>query len=382
MKNVIELFNNYQDDTAIFVLSIAAIIYLLSKAGKRTSDHVYIAIMAAVVLLFNDIMYIAVKMVWSDSAYYALICAFPATIVCAAALAHAVLDKENEWWKKLIFVVGIVVAGIMLFKKDIKPVTENFRYGTEQNALEQMSEVIAADVESRRERICNDAYDKSEYISIAAEPEISGYLRGLDGRYVLAFDPADTTWAGNLQESKPLIYSMVVGGGQTEHNLIREMLSINCVEYTIIKTEFGMDEYMELVGYTKLGEYGSRTLYARDRECYPMRVDYWGYVRRVYFYLLGRRGTYEEVYAGIQSIGSGEKMLDEIAYELLASDEFAERGLSIEEAASAIYYAVFYRDVKDYELAYWREYMNNGGNYHDMYYELYHNSGEFKVEWE
>ena len=68
MKNVIELFNNYQDDTAIFVLSIAAIIYLLSKAGKRTSDHVYIAIMAAVVLLFNDIMYIAVKMVWSDSA--------------------------------------------------------------------------------------------------------------------------------------------------------------------------------------------------------------------------------------------------------------------------------------------------------------------------
>lgn len=36
-------------------------------------------------------------------------------------------------------------------------------------------------------------------------------------------------------------------------------------------------------------------------------------------------------------------MLDEIAYELLASDEFAERGLSIEEAASAIYYAVFYR---------------------------------------
>ena len=85
MKNVIELFNNYQDDTAIFVLSIAAIIYLLSKAGKRTSDHVYIAIMAAVVLLFNDIMYIAVKMVWSDSAYYALICAFPATIVCAAA---------------------------------------------------------------------------------------------------------------------------------------------------------------------------------------------------------------------------------------------------------------------------------------------------------
>ena len=244
MKNVIELFNNYQDDTAIFVLSIAAIIYLLSKAGKRTSDHVYIAIMAAVVL------------------------------------------KDNEWWKKLIFIVGIVVAGIMLFKKDIKPVTENFRYGTEQNALEQMSEVIAADVESRRERICNDAYDKSENISIAAEPEISGYLRGLDGRYVLAFDPADTTWAGNLQESKPLIYSMVVGGGQTEHNLIREMLSINCVEYAIINTEFGMDEYMELVGYTKLGEYGSRTLYARDRECYPMRVDYWGYVRRVYFYLL------------------------------------------------------------------------------------------------
>ena len=48
--------------------------------GKRTSDHVYIAIMAAVVLLFNDIMYIAVKMVWSHSAYYALICAFPADV--------------------------------------------------------------------------------------------------------------------------------------------------------------------------------------------------------------------------------------------------------------------------------------------------------------
>ena len=40
MKNVIELFNNYQDDTAIFVLSIAAIIYLLSKAGKGHRTNV------------------------------------------------------------------------------------------------------------------------------------------------------------------------------------------------------------------------------------------------------------------------------------------------------------------------------------------------------
>lgn len=382
MKNVIELFNNYQDNTAIFVLSIVAIIYLLSKAGKRTSDHVYIAIMVAVVLLFNDIMYIAIKAVWGDSTYYTIICAFPATIVCATALAHAAMDKENEWWKKFIFVAGIVVAGILLFKKDIKPITENFRYGTEQNTLEEMAEAISVDVESRRAGICNEAYDKSEYISIAAEPEISCYLRGLDGRYVLAFDPTDTTWAGNLQESKPLIYSMVVGGGQTEYNLIREMMSTNCVEYAIIKTEFGMDEYMSLVGYAKLGEYGSRTLYARVIECYPMRVDYWGYVRRVYFYLLGRRGTYEEVYTEIQHIGSGDKTLDEIAYEVLNSEEFTERGLSIEEAVRAIYLAVFYRDVNNDELACWSEYIGNGGSYCDMYYELYHNSGEFKVEWE
>ena len=378
MRNVIELFNNYQDNTAIFVLAIVGIVYLLSKAEK----NIYIAVMVAVMLLFNDIMYIIMKAIWGDSTYYALICAVPVTLICAMALAHMAMDKENIWWKKTAFVGGIVVAGILLFRKDIKPETANFRAGTEQTAIEELVQAISVDVESRRDRICNDAYSKSEYISIAAEPAISNYLRGLDGRYVTAFDPMNTTWAESLDKSEPLIYSMVVGGGQTEYNLIREMMSINCVEYVIIKTEYEMDEYMNQVGYIKLGEYGSRTLYARDNECYPMRVDYWGYVRRVYFYLLGRRGTYEEIYSEIQHIGSGEKTLDEVAYELIESEEFSERGLNIDDAVRAIYLAAFYRDVNDWELTYWMEYIGNGGNYHDMYYELYHNSGEFKVEWE
>ena len=170
---------------------------------------------------------------------------------------------------------------------------------------------------------------------------------------------------------KPVIAMVAgwcVGGGQTEHNLIREMLSINCVDYAIIETEYEMDEYMWLVGYSKLGEYDKYTLYGREKECYPMRIDYWGYVRRVYFYLLGRRGKYEEIYPEIQMIGAQEQTLDEVAYRILESDEFLDRNMTVDEAIEAIYRAIYYRDVTEEEKLYWEQYVANNGEYKDMYY--------------
>ena len=81
-------------------------------------------------------------------------------------------------------------------------------------------------------------------------------------------------------------------------------------------------------------------------------------------------------------IGAQEQTLDEVAYRILESDEFLDRNMTVDEAIEAIYRAIYYRDVTEEEKLYWEQYVANNGEYKDMYYELYYNTGEFHIEWE
>ena len=382
MKNIVELFYDYQDNTLIFILAIVSVIYLLSKAGKKTSDYVYIAVMVLIAFVYNDLLAIPIKALIGENAYNSMIYGIPVTIICAIAMAYYVFADNSASWKKPVFIMGMVIVGLVLFRKDVVPNSLNTTTGSVRAACKEMSEVITEDVKGRREKICNDAYLDSEYISIAADTEVYGYFRYLDNRYVMAYDITEVNGEDKKHTAEAQISSMVSEGVQGEQFLIRELLSTNCVEYAVIRTEWNMNEYMGIMEYVNLGEYGEYTLYAKDTECYPMRIYYWGYVRRLYFYLLGRRGTYEEIYSQIQKIDSQEQTLDEIAYNLLESEEFRNRNMDVDEAIEAVYQAIFYRDAADGERYYWKEYIGNGGNYRDMYHELYYNSDEFKIEWE
>lgn len=382
MKNVIEIFRSYQGNTAILILAFMSAIYLIAKAREDKVEKMVVAGAVMLILMYNDLIFYLIEWIWGMDAYRSYVYAIPVTMMCAMTATFIIFRDADTLWKRCVVATGVIIIGLAAYRSDVSPDFSKVYAAEGKETYSQMSDDIMNDVAERRYKICNDAYTEAERIRIAADTEIYSYLRGLNSEFVMAYDITDTTWADSLLLSEPLIYSMVVGGGQTEHNLIREMLSINCVDYAVIETEYEMDEYMKLVGYSKMGEYDKYTLYGRDSECYPMRIDYWGYVRRVYFYLLGRRGTYEEIYSEIQKIGAHEQTLDEIAYKVLESDEFIERAMIVDETIEAIYHAIYYRDVTDVEKEYWEQYIANGGSYREMYYELYYNTGEFHIDWE
>ena len=386
MKNVIDIFNDYQGNSVILVLAFMAVIYMLVKAGKKSAENIVGTGAVLVILAYNDLIFYLVGWIWGADMYYSYVYAIPSVLICAVAAVLLVFKGADTWWRRLVLTVGAIIIGMSLYRMEISPDISAVVAKSEDKVYDRMNQDILADAEVRREYICNDAYTEDERISMAADREMYGYLRGLNGNYVMAYDLEkhlhNTEETGDMLYAEPLIYDMASNGAQNEFNLMRELLSIECVEYVIVQTEQEMDDYMGLVGYSSVGEYGEYTLYARNDECYPMRVGYWGYVRRVYFYLLGRRGTYEEIYAEIQKIGSQERTLDEVAYNIIDSDEFKSRNMSVDEAIKAIYLAIYYREPTDAEYYYWGDYIANGGNCHDMYYELYYNTGEFHIDWE
>ena len=386
MKNVIDIFNDYQGNSVILVLAFMAMIYMLVKAGKKSAEYIVGTGAVLVILAYNDLIFYLVGWIWGADMYYSYVYAIPSVLICAVAAVLLVFKGADTWWRRLVLTVGAIIIGMSLYRMEISPDISAIAAKSEDKVYDRMNQDILADAEVRRVYICNDAYTEDERISIAADRETYGYLRGLNGSYVMAYDLEkhlhNTEETVDMLYAEPLIYDMASNGAQNEFNLMRELLSIDCVEYVVVQTEQEMDDYMGLVGYLSVGEYGKYTLYARNDECYPMRVGYWGYVRRVYFYLLGRRGTYEEIYTEIQKIGSQERTLDEVAYRILETEEFKNRNLTVDETIEAVYHAIFNRDATDIEHRYWKNYLGNRGNCSDMYRELYYNSGEFKIEWE
>jgi len=382
MKHIIELFNTCQGTTLMLVYSVIAVMYIASKVEKKTSDCIYITFIMSIALIYNDFMYFFIEKVLRVDIYSKIIYAFPATLLLSVGLVYLAADKKNAWWKKISFIACVLAVGFILFGRNTATEKTGLKLYADDEVYDNIVTAMSEDVSIRRGKICNEAYSENERVRVAADLDMYNYIRSVDGNYVMPFDFNNTSPVGDIEEAGPFIYSMVTEGGTAESNWISQLLSTECIEYFVIKTELKLDEYMNLVGYIKLGEFGKYTLYARNQKCYPMRTNYWGYIRRVYYYLLGRIGTYEEVYSVIQRLMDGENPLDKIGYELLESEEFAERGLSDEEAVNAIYNALFYRDVQENELYYWKEYRKNGGSYRDIYSDLYYNSGEFKIEWE
>lgn len=386
MNNVIEAFKAYQGNTVIMILALLSAAYILIVEDRKYSERIVVIMAVSVILVYNDLIYNLIEKTEGESAFLKYVYALPASLLCSFALVRLMMEKNKTWWKRGCSCALILIIGLALYTVDVKPQSGNVINCSNESTYREMADNIKKDADSRRQVICNDAYRETEYISIAADRDIYGYLRGLSGQFRMAYDLEKHLYnkesTSDFEETEWLIYSLASNTERNEYNLIKELLDIDCVEYVVTKTEADMDEYMKLVGYSILDVYGDYTVYARDDECYSMRIGYWGYVRRVYFYLLGRRGTFNEIYQDVLGIGSGETALDEVAYKLLEADEFIGKTRSMDEVIDAIYCAINNRTATEAEKFYWKEYINKGGSYKDVCHELYYNLGEFKLEWE
>ena len=365
MRMLLEnLLDIYQGKSLLVICFIVSMIYIVCVIKETTLRRNLIVAAFAIIFVFNNIALWIWKDLMGESILYELLYAVPVLSCIAYCVCHIIGRQKSVVMKVIVGAVAVVLICV----------------------LSSMPERIYDDVKEQNDTGMDDIEDiadflKGSFTEIESRPVI---LCGQEGYDTLrSFMPYMLTAIGNDvfndgqpdKDSDEYVALNIANADLTEDmDRVNEALENLEVEYIVFPDKDGVREYAARLGFFNVVDKQTFDLY--EKQDYDLNCGIDGYIRRLYFYILKRRCTDEELNELKTSYQTGEKSFGDVAMSVINTQEYENLDYDRDTLLYWLFEAILDKTPDAGDLEFMKKYLGDIDDVHFIV-EQYINSDRF-----
>ena len=361
LENLLDI---YQGKSLLVICFIASMIYIVCVIKETTLRRNLIVAAFAIIFVFNNIALWIWKDLMGESILYELLYAVPVFSCIAYCVCHIIGRQKSVVMKVLVGAVAVVLICV----------------------LSSMPERIYDDVKEQNDTGMDDIEDiadflKGSFTEIESRPVI---LCGQEGYDTLrSFMPYMLTAIGNDvfndgqpdKDSDEYVTLNIANADLTEDmDRAKEALENLEVEYIVFPDKDGVREYAARLGFFNVVDKQIFDLY--EKQDYDLNCGIDGYIRRLYFYILKRRCTDEELNELKTLYQTGEKSFGDVAMSVINTQEYENLDYDRDTLLYWLFEAILDKTPDAGDLEFMKKYLGDIDDVHFIV-EQYINSDRF-----
>lgn len=365
MRMLLEnLLDIYQGKSLLVICFIVSMIYIVCVIKETTLRRNLIVAAFAIIFVFNNIALWIWKDLMGESILYELLYAVPVFSCIAYCVCHIIGRQKSVVMKVIAGAVAVVLICV----------------------LSSMPERIYDDVKEQNDTGMDDIEDiadflKGSFTEIESRPVI---LCGQEGYDTLrSFMPYMLTAIGNDvfndgqpdKDSDEYVALNIANADLTEDmDRVNEALENLEVEYIVFPDKDGVREYAARLGFFNVVDKQTFDLY--EKQDYDLNCGIDGYIRRLYFYILKRRCTDEELNELKTLYQTGEKSFGDVAMSVINTQEYENLDYDRDTLLYWLFEAILDKTPDAGDLEFMKKYLGDIDDVHFIV-EQYINSDRF-----
>lgn len=365
MRMLLEnLLDIYQGKSLLVICFIVSMIYIVCVIKETTLRRNLIVAAFAIIFVFNNIALWIWKDLMGESILYELLYAVPVFSCIAYCVCHIIGRQKSVVMKVIVGAVAVVLICV----------------------LSSMPERIYDDVKEQNDTGMDDIEDiadflKGSFTEIESRPVI---LCGQEGYDTLrSFMPYMLTAIGNDvfndgqpdKDSDEYVALNIANADLTEDmDRVNEALENLEVEYIVFPDKDGVREYAARLGFFNVVDKQIFDLY--EKQDYDLNCGIDGYIRRLYFYILKRRCTDEELNELKTLYQTGEKSFGDVAMSVINTQEYENLDYDRDTLLYWLFEAILDKTPNAGDLEFMKKYLGDIDDVHFIV-EQYINSDRF-----
>ncbi len=365
MRMLLEnLLDIYQGKSLLVICFIVSMIYIVCVIKETTLRRNLIVAAFAIIFVFNNIALWIWKDLMGESILYELLYAVPVFSCIAYCVCHIIGRQKSVVMKVIVGAVAVVLICV----------------------LSSMPERIYDDVKEQNDTGMDDIEDiadflKGSFTEIESRPVI---LCGQEGYDTLrSFMPYMLTAIGNDvfndgqpdKDSDEYVALNIANADLTEDmDRVNEALENLEVEYIVFPDKDGVREYAARLGFFNVVDKQIFDLY--EKQDYDLNCGIDGYIRRLYFYILKRRCTDEELNELKTLYQTGEKSFGDVAMSVINTQEYENLDYDRDTLLYWLFEAILDKTPDAGDLEFMKKYLGDIDDVHFIV-EQYINSDRF-----
>lgn len=365
MRMLLEnLLDIYQGKSLLVICFIVSTIYIVCVIKETTLRRNLIVAAFAIIFVFNNIALWIWKDLMGESILYELLYAVPVFSCIAYCVCHIIGRQKSVVMKVIVGAVAVVLICV----------------------LSSMPERIYDDVKEQNDTGMDDIEDiadflKGSFTEIESRPVI---LCGQEGYDTLrSFMPYMLTAIGNDvfndgqpdKDSDEYVALNIANADLTEDmDRVNEALENLEVEYIVFSDKDGVREYAARLGFFNVVDKQIFDLY--EKQDYDLNCGIDGYIRRLYFYILKRRCTDEELNELKTLYQTGEKSFGDVAMSVINTQEYENLDYDRDTLLYWLFEAILDKTPDAGDLEFMKRYLGDIDDVHFIV-EQYINSDRF-----
>lgn len=361
LENLLDI---YQGKSLLVICFIVSTIYIVCVIKETTLRRNLIVAAFAIIFVFNNIALWIWKDLMGESILYELLYAVPVFSCIAYCVCHIIGRQKSVVMKVIVGAVAVVLICV----------------------LSSMPERIYDDVKEQNDTGMDDIEDiadflKGSFTEIESRPVI---LCGQEGYDTLrSFMPYMLTAIGNDvfndgqpdKDSDEYVALNIANADLTEDmDRVNEALENLEVEYIVFPDKDGVREYAARLGFFNVVDKQIFDLY--EKQDYDLNCGIDGYIRRLYFYILKRRCTDEELNELKTLYQTGEKSFGDVAMSVINTQEYENLDYDRDTLLYWLFEAILDKTPDAGDLEFMKRYLGDIDDVHFIV-EQYINSDRF-----
>ena len=361
LENLLDI---YQGKSQLVICFIVSMIYIVCVIKETTLRRNLIVAAFAIIFVFNNIALWIWKDLMGESILYELLYAVPVFSCIAYCVCHIIGRQKSVVMKVIVGAVAVVLICV----------------------LSSMPERIYDDVKEQNDTGMDDIEDiadflKGSFTEIESRPVI---LCGQEGYDTLrSFMPYMLTAIGNDvfndgqpdKDSDEYVALNIANADLTEDmDRVNEALENLEVEYIVFPDKDGVREYAARLGFFNVVDKQTFDLY--EKQDYDLNCGIDGYIRRLYFYILKRRCTDEELNELKTLYQTGEKSFGDVAMSVINTQEYENLDYDRDTLLYWLFEAILDKTPDAGDLEFMKKYLGDIDDVHFIV-EQYINSDRF-----
>ena len=256
-------------------LTFVALIYLVLRMDKPARKKVLLIALFSVLIVLNDVSYGVLVHVVNEASYYRFLWMVPYVMVVAYALMRMVLDvwkmkseDPADKAKKRAFTIAFFGILLVFLYTTQGNYVSRLKEGRPQNIYQVYNDVLETKEILDRER----ADGKAGALPVLAGPHtIMLQYQTVDADCIMTTDRVvylqirtygqDVSKKSQKYQNKYLLSTICEDGAKPDVTQVKEVLKRRKVNYMIVKAGMDMEEYMDSLGCTEVGQTTSFLVY-------------------------------------------------------------------------------------------------------------------------
>lgn len=361
LENLLDI---YQGKSLLVICFIVSMVYIVCVIKENILKRTLIVAAFAIIFAFNNIALWIWKDLMGESILYELLYAVPVFSCIAYCVCHIIGRQKSVVMKVIVGAVAVVLICV----------------------LSSMPERIYDDVKEQNDTGMDDIEDiadflKGSFTEIESRPVI---LCGQEGYDTLrSFMPYMLTAIGNDvfndgqpdKDSDEYVALNIANADLTEDmDRVNEALENLEVEYIVFPDKDGVREYAARLGFFNVVDKQIFDLY--EKQDYDLNCGIDGYIRRLYFYILKRRCTDEELNELKTLYQTGEKSFGDVAMSVINTQEYENLDYDRDTLLYWLFEAILDKTPDAGDLEFMKRYLGDIDDVHFIV-EQYINSDRF-----